>query len=77
MLRPMNKTRVPPHWPYLRVGEQVHTKLPRHRIDDIVASLGERGYAFSLEPSPQGYFVKCEARPPVDPAADAKFAGVG
>jgi hypothetical protein len=73
----MNKTRIPPHWPYLRVGEQVHTKLPLHRIDAILEVLGERGYQFALAPSPQGYFVMCEARPPVDPVAEAKYAGVG
>lgn len=65
--------RIPEHWPFLRVGEQMHTRLPLHRLEAIAAKMAEDGYRFRFDPNPTGYFVVCEARPPIDPVAEAEY----
>ena len=73
---PSRRIRVPEHWPFLRVGEQVHSRLPLHRLEAIAVQMGAEGFRFRFEPTPTGYAVICEARPPVDAAAEAAYVGV-
>ena len=66
--------RIPEHWPFLRVGEQMHSRLPLHRLEAIAAHMAAQGYRFRFDPNPTGYFVVCEERPPIDRDAELAYA---
>jgi hypothetical protein len=66
--------RIPDAWRFLRIGEMTSSRLPLHRIEAICEHMAQDGYRFALTPSPGGYWVTCEARPPIDPDAEFRYA---
>jgi len=64
----MKTSRLPANWAALFAGDQIHTRLPFHRMQDIQASMLSMGYIFEFTPSGAGYIVECTASPNKVPA---------
>lgn len=52
-----------------RPGESIHSRAPKHKLDDYLEDLEGLGYVFSLSPTSTGYRILCESAPEGAPNA--------